>query len=67
MPWQEDSSQKAVGSNLGAGNVFFHKITVKVNLYDHLIMDFVRYIISVSTVSWMYVAGVPRIQIKEFF
>ena len=62
MPWQ-----KAVGSNLGAGKVFFHKITIKVNLYDHLIMDFVHYIVSVSTVSWMHDAGVRRIQIKEFF
>ena len=63
---QEDASQKALGSNLGAGKIMFScKITVKVHFYYHLAVEFAPCIsvyssvLIVSGVLWSYV---PRIQ-----
>ena len=43
MPWQEEMSWKVVGSNPGAGKGFFSReISIKVNLWHHLVVEFVH-------------------------
>ena len=44
MPWQEEMSWKVVGSNPGAGKGFFSReISIKVNLWHHLVVEYVHY------------------------
>ena len=66
MPWPEDASQKALGSNPSAGKNFSNEISIKVYLH-HLYMKFVYYAsVSWASCSCVYVSDVPWIKIKGF-